>query len=1005
MKKKFINGLLLAALFVGFTGSMVSCKDYDDDKIGNLEGIIADNEASLRAALDAQKAALEAQIKTLSDQLAACQKTCSDFRTQIYNDLNKYLTIVAFNQFKDELGNTYYTKTQIDNKFYTKEEVDAMMKKFNNIYTKDEVDALLKSIKDAITAEALANAVAQQLQAGNTTLQNALTQYFTTNPTILEFIKKNTGIDEEAVKKIVNEALVEVNKAISEAAANAKTALDLANQNKTLIEGLTKDLTALSGKFDNLNTTVENLNKTVETLNNTITTLQGSVTTLQGQVIGLETKIGEVLVTANEAKALAEANKAKIESLEDSYSQLAERVSKAEGDITAIKLLIEASQKDITALNEKVDKALEEAEAKHKEMLQTIAGLASAIEANTNTIGQLKQDFIAYQETVAILLGYIQQEINDVIEDVKANKTEIDRLAGLFKNALAQYISGVEINGTNNQLFGAFATPFGIRSNVLTAFHGQFGTRGVEFPTTDDAFYALPEASEWNKIDDIDLLMLNNGAYFDANNTPGFISEDYDKEIVAQDGKIGNAGTLYVTINPATTDFSGTEFQLYNSQNKQADVTLSPLTKSNELLTMGYTRANTGNGFYEVKATVDEATVKNLRMNLDMSSLKPVANAIKNSKERIPVLNIVTTVYKSLQDVMPALAAKATWTDDLGETRSYVSQYDLAAVAIKPLAFAFAKDINLKDEIETRVEDLLDNILDRVFVAFPSLHTNRFSIDHIEVDGLTEDLRAKFHIYLGERFIVSSGPKSVTISLPNITLTGTNGHVYTLTANDPVVTVGIEGNDAEITVEFNVAEIVEHMSNYDSEPEINILKQLKAFVDDVNKFIDELSDINAETIEGNVYEQLVGYFESLTTRAHRVLNINRFMQPVALAKTSKGYIRLNESINYPSRITETNFLLAPTTFNAEVLSPAYKKFVAVTDVYKDGSHAKGGNIACKAILDQANSQPQMKQVIDGGQSHFIDFKGEKGCTYEILYSALDYHGKVSTKKFYVTIAQ
>ena len=42
MKRKFINGLLLLALFVGFTGSVVSCKDYDDEKLGNLDGRVAD---------------------------------------------------------------------------------------------------------------------------------------------------------------------------------------------------------------------------------------------------------------------------------------------------------------------------------------------------------------------------------------------------------------------------------------------------------------------------------------------------------------------------------------------------------------------------------------------------------------------------------------------------------------------------------------------------------------------------------------------------------------------------------------------------------------------------------------------------------------------------------------------------------------------------------------------------------------------------------------------------
>ena len=62
MKKKFINGLLLVALFVGFTGSMVSCKDYDDEKVEDLRAKLNDAETSLRTALEAQKKALESEI-------------------------------------------------------------------------------------------------------------------------------------------------------------------------------------------------------------------------------------------------------------------------------------------------------------------------------------------------------------------------------------------------------------------------------------------------------------------------------------------------------------------------------------------------------------------------------------------------------------------------------------------------------------------------------------------------------------------------------------------------------------------------------------------------------------------------------------------------------------------------------------------------------------------------------------------------------------------------------
>ena len=58
MKKKFINGLLMAALFVGFTSSVISCKDYDDEKLVELQGVLADTEADLRQALETQKAGI-----------------------------------------------------------------------------------------------------------------------------------------------------------------------------------------------------------------------------------------------------------------------------------------------------------------------------------------------------------------------------------------------------------------------------------------------------------------------------------------------------------------------------------------------------------------------------------------------------------------------------------------------------------------------------------------------------------------------------------------------------------------------------------------------------------------------------------------------------------------------------------------------------------------------------------------------------------------------------------
>ncbi|MGX8696664.1 MAG: hypothetical protein ACSW8D_09785, partial [Prevotella sp.] len=74
MKKKFINGLLLVALFVGFTGSMVSCKDYDDEKLTEEINKRKDLEKSLRQALADQKTALEQEIQNLQTTINNCKQ-------------------------------------------------------------------------------------------------------------------------------------------------------------------------------------------------------------------------------------------------------------------------------------------------------------------------------------------------------------------------------------------------------------------------------------------------------------------------------------------------------------------------------------------------------------------------------------------------------------------------------------------------------------------------------------------------------------------------------------------------------------------------------------------------------------------------------------------------------------------------------------------------------------------------------------------------------------------
>ena len=144
------------------------------------------------------------------------------------------------------------------------------------------------------------------------------------------------------------------------------------------------------------------------------------------------------------------------------------------------------------------------------------------------------------------------------------------------------------------------------------------------------------------------------------------------------------------------------------------------------------------------------------------------------------------------------------------------------------------------------------------------------------------------------------------------------------------------------------------------------------------------------------------FLDIVNERFGRYFNPNKFMQPLMLIKANGSFARLSESAKYPAHVNATRLSLLPTSYNAEIIAPAFKKFIAVTNVSKDGVSAKGGDMDCKSVLDEANNQQSINEVIDGGYNGFIGFTGKAGYTYEILYTAVDYTGKVVVKKFYVT---
>jgi hypothetical protein len=190
-------------------------------------------------------------------------------------------------------------------------------------------------------------------------------------------------------------------------------------------------------------------------------------------------------------------------------------------------------------------------------------------------------------------------------------------------------------------------------------------------------------------------------------------------------------------------------------------------------------------------------------------------------------------------------------------------------------------------------------------------------------------------------------------------------------------------------------------------------------LNDVNTMLDDIRDIVKEVNNlinkiNNYENKITGTVDDIVTRAksyidkinsvivNLVNSTNERFQPFMVASTNKGMKFLSGSKNYPTKLTKDIKFFA-TSQTMELIVPMARKHVAVTNVFKGDASAQNGNSDCKSKLTAANSGEKMNVVLDGNE-RVIELKGlASGYVYEIAYSALDFQGKIATRKYYVTV--
>jgi hypothetical protein len=174
-------------------------------------------------------------------------------------------------------------------------------------------------------------------------------------------------------------------------------------------------------------------------------------------------------------------------------------------------------------------------------------------------------------------------------------------------------------------------------------------------------------------------------------------------------------------------------------------------------------------------------------------------------------------------------------------------------------------------------------------------------------------------------------------------------------------------------------------------------------MNDVNEMLGTISNLDAKIngqiadIKTSIKNEIISYIDKIEKKILSYAPYaNAALQPVLLVETANGLGRVSTIEAGPTNMTGTA-ILVPTSFSAELLAPAFKKFVVCTGAWdKNGNWSEAEAKAANNAADNVN----FAEVIDG-QERAVSFTGKAGYKYRIVYQALDYHGKIASGRYYV----
>ena len=476
-------------------------------------------------------------------------------------------------------------------------------------------------------------------------------------------------------------------------------------------------------------------------------------------------------------------------------------------------------------------------------------------------------------------------------------------------------------------------------------------------------------------------------------------NEDWDVKANQVLGKGGNAGYLYVSLNPTEIDPSLVKVELVNSQGEPAKgFELGSIENTDKVLTFG-TKAATvsANGFYQVPVIASDP--QNDGVEFDKGALAAAAknalNELRNPKENdLDLSMIASALYKNIP-VLTAYGVKAeyylynpdTQNLELHKTIKHaVSDYDIAAVAVKPVSYNFLKDNATLDKLsDWAVENFrlpslsskLDKFADALDVKV-TLSADKQNINVYTIVALMDVTAQQDPTTKSVWFYNKNGEKIEGSEIKNAELT-----TVTTTTLNVETSTGIEVHTQNVykitTTDSTIADVVDELNT-------QIAGKLEPIKNDINKV-------------GDKWENVIAKVNPLLKKvASKIGSANKLLQPTILYVDQNGNPNTLSTIG--GRLGGTRFVgtgattLYPTSWTAELLAPAYKKSISVKAVNDEN---KGG-----ATVTLTDGKTSAAEPFDGSINKVI-FNATKTGKYIIVYKAIDYSGVEVEKTFNVVV--